>query len=256
MGVKMNINDTELLEIASGSTSRFELWRKVLNATNSKTLVEVGVWKGDFAKEVLEQCANIEKYYMIDPWATLPDWNKPFNVDARTFDDVYAEAMKKIEFASEKVVVLRGKTKEVIEKIPDESLDFAYIDGDHTLRGITIDLIKLLPKMKNGGLIAGDDFAPNPWQHDIRFEPTLVCPFSIYFAEAMDLPIIALPFNQFLIQKRSNSSFSFKDITGRYSDISLNKLPPHYKATGIKTNLKKAYKKALNTLGLIKNSSS
>ena len=50
MGVKMNISDTEFLVIASGSTSRFELWRKVLNATNSKTLVEVGVWRGDFAK--------------------------------------------------------------------------------------------------------------------------------------------------------------------------------------------------------------
>ncbi|WP_336365468.1 class I SAM-dependent methyltransferase [Marinobacter sp. C2H3] len=244
----MNIEDREFLEIVSSSTSRFELWRKVLNATKVKTLVEVGIWKGDFAKEILEQCKNIEKYYMIDPWATLPDWNKPFNVDTKTFDDVYMEAMRKIDFASDKVFVLRGRTKEVIEKIPDESLDFAYIDGDHTLRGITIDLIKLFPKIKNGGFIAGDDFAPSPWQHDIRFEPTLVCPFSIYFAEAMDLPIVALPFNQFLIQKSSKSSFCFKDITGQYDDISLNKLPPHYKWSGVKTRLSKA----LNTIGLMK----
>lgn len=226
--------------MVSNPTSRFDLWRQVLNATKAKTMVEVGVWKGDFAKEILEQCEIIEKYYMIDPWTTLPDWNKPFNVDTNVFDDIYVEAMNKIAFASEKVVVLRGRTKEVIEKIPDESLDFAYIDGDHTLRGITIDLIKLLPKIKVNGLIAGDDFTPNPWQHDIRFEPTLVCPFSIYFAEAMDLPIIALPFNQFLIQKRSNSSFSFVDHTGRYSDISLNKLPLQTEISSIKTKVKKA----------------
>ena len=58
----------------------------------------------------------------------------------------------------------------------------------------------------------------------MRFEPTLVCPFSIYFAEAMDLPIVAMPFNQFVIQKRATSAFTFIDLTGGYHDISLNKL--------------------------------
>jgi hypothetical protein len=49
--------------------------------------------------------------------------------------------------------VLRGRTRELINQIPDDSLDFAYIDGDHTLRGITIDLVRLLPKMREGGVI-------------------------------------------------------------------------------------------------------
>ena len=141
------IEDSKFQNLVSGSKSRLELWQKVLSAVDVKTMVEVGVWKGDFASQILDQCEFIEKYYMIDPWAMLPDWNKPFNVDTKVFDDVYTEAMKKTAFASEKVVVLRGRTKDVIEQIPDESLDFAYIDGDHTLRGITIDLIKLFPKM-------------------------------------------------------------------------------------------------------------
>jgi len=243
----MDIEDTSFFDMVSGTKSRFELWRKVLNTTRAKTIVEIGVWKGDFAKDVLEQCETIEKYYMIDPWATLPDWNKPFNVDTEVFEDVYKEAMNKVGFASEKVVVLRGRTKEVIEKIPNGSLDFAYIDGDHTLRGITTDLIKLFPKMKENGFIAGDDFTPNPWQHDIRFEPTLVCPFSIYFAEAMNVPIIALPFNQFLIQKKTNSTFSFVDHTGTYSDISLNKLPPR----SAMRSIRKIVNEAMRKVGLI-----
>jgi hypothetical protein len=164
---------------------------------------------------------------MIDPWAYLPDWNKPFNVDMQTFDNIFAEAMSQTEFAADKRIVLRGKTKEMIQHIADESLDFAYIDGDHTLRGITIDLITLLPKIKPNGLIGGDDFTNTPWQHSFEFEPTLVCPFSIYFAEAMNMPIMALPSNQFLIQKKVDSRFSFIDMTGNYKDISLNKLPAH-----------------------------
>ena len=220
----MDFEESEFITIVYNSTSRFELWEKILKATSAKTVVEIGVWRGDFASKILESCGAIKKYYMIDPWATLPDWNKPFNVDSNTFEDVYEDAMIKTAFATEKRVILRGRTKEVIEKIPDDSLDCAYIDGDHTLRGITIDLIKLFPKMKENGLIAGDDFSPNPWQHDFRFEPTLVCPFSIYFSEAMDLPIIALPFNQFLIKKKLDVTFSFIDYTERYSDVSLNKL--------------------------------
>ncbi len=202
------------------------MWSRILRAANVERMLEVGVWKGGYAKEILEQCEFIQQYYMIDPWANLPDWNKPCNVSPEVFEEVYAQAMKETDFASSKRVVLRGRTKEVVATIPDGSLDFAYIDGDHTLRGITIDLIRLLPKLKEGGLIGGDDFTTTPWQHEVQYEPTLVCPFSIYFAEAMDLPIVALPFNQFILQKRSGSPFAFIDTTGKHTNLSLSKLQP------------------------------
>lgn len=222
----MNISNERIRELFSGSTSRVYLWTQLLNIQQPRTMVEVGVWKGDFAEKLLRDCESLERYYMIDPWANLPDWNKPFNVAPELFETIYQEMIRKTEFAFDKRVILRGRTKDVINEIPDNSLDFAYIDGDHTLRGITIDLINILPKIKEGGFIGGDDFTNTPWQHDIRFEPTLVCPYSIYFSEAVDLPIVALPNNQFLIQKDSKAKFSFLDITGNYSDISLNKLPP------------------------------
>jgi hypothetical protein len=206
-------------------------------------MLEVGVWRGEYAKQILEQCEFIKRYYMIDPWATLPDWNKPFNVSPEVFEEVYEEAMTKTDFASSRRVVLRGRTKEVIATIPDNSLDFAYIDGDHTLRGITVDLINILPKVHEGGLIGGDDFTDTPWQHDIRYEPTLVCPFSIYFAEAIDVPIVALPFNQFVLQKRNKPSFTFIDTTGNYSNISLNKLPSMVNKSAIKRTMKQIFAK-------------
>lgn len=220
----MNIEDSRLRDIAAGASSRFHLWVQWLQAAQARSVLEVGVWKGDFASQILHECESIERYYMIDPWANLPDWNKPLNVDRGLFERAYEEAMQKTAFAAAKITVLRGRTKEVISSIPDASLDFAYIDGDHTLRGITIDLINVLPKIKNGGFIGGDDFAPDIWQHSARFEPTLVCPFSVFFAEAMNLPIVALPFEQYLMQKRSDARFSFTDTIGKHRDLSLNKL--------------------------------
>jgi hypothetical protein len=219
-----------------------------LRAASVRSVLEVGVWKGDFARQMLQECEAIERYYLLDPWAHLPDWNKPLNVEREAFDRAYEEAMQKTAFASAKIVVLRGRTKDVIGSIPDESLDFAYIDGDHTLRGITIDLIKVLPKIKEGGFIGGDDFARDPWQHSVRFEPTLVCPFGVFFAEAMNLPMMALPFDQFLMQKRSNAGFSFTDTTGDYGSLSLNKLSLGW------TNIRPLWwaKRALKKAGLVR----
>jgi Methyltransferase domain len=217
----MDIEAAEFQEIATGLDSRFQLWETILNTAKAEAVAEIGVWKGKFARNILERCGRITHYYMVDPWANLADWNKPFNVSTEEFKDVYEDAMRETEFAAAKRIVLKGRSKEVIDQIPAESLDFAYIDGDHTLRGITIDLIKLLPKIRDGGLLGGDDFKAQPWQQGGQYEPTLVCPFSVYFAEAMDLPIVALPFNQFLIQKKRNSKFTFIDLTGQYGDLSM-----------------------------------
>src|SRR5438045_4539344 len=210
--------------LIAGSRSRFDLWVRLLRAMPMECAAEVGVWKGDFAQAILASFSDLTKYYMIDPWAQLPDWNKPFNVHDQIFGDVYAEGLRKTDFAASRRIVLRGRTSAVIDEILDQSLDFAYIDGDHTLRGITMDLIQVLPKIKDGGLIGGDDFINKPWQHGTAYEPTLVCPFAVYFAEAMRLAFVALPHKQFLIQKASDTALSFVDLAGTYSDLSINNL--------------------------------
>jgi hypothetical protein len=44
----------------------------------------------------------------------------------------------------------------------------------------------------------------------------LVFPFALYFVEAVSSRIYALPFNQFLIEKREMATFQFVDLTGKY----------------------------------------
>ena len=102
-------------------------------------------------------------------------------------------------------------------------LDFVYIDGDHTLRAISIDLIKVYPKVRAGGWIGGDDFTHTVWQHGARFEPTLVFPFAVYFGEAVGARIFGLPHLQFLICKptETETSFEFVDLSESYPDTTL-----------------------------------
>ena len=108
-----------------GSTSRVDLWTRALRTLQPRQMAELGVWKGEFAQALLGRVPSIERYLMIDPWARLPDWNKPFNVSTESFDEVHAEAMARTAFAADKVVVLRGRTVDVIDQIADGSLDFA-----------------------------------------------------------------------------------------------------------------------------------
>jgi predicted O-methyltransferase YrrM len=202
------------------ATTRIELWTRFVGGQQIQQMAEVGVFRGAFAEAILNDCPAITRYYLLDPWRHLDDWNKPANADDARFEEYLAETLQRTEAHADKREVLRGRTTEVIDRIPDGSLDFAYVDGDHTLRGITIDLIRIWPKIKPGGFVGGDDFVPSLWQHAERFEPTVVFPWAVYFAEAMGAPAFALPFNQFLLHKVDGPA-TFTDTTGRYSDLTL-----------------------------------
>lgn len=203
--------------LARKSRDRMQLWASFLQLSNARTVAEVGVYRGAFAAHMLSECPALESYHMVDPWRHLEDWNKPANRDNDVFDSIFAEAMQRTSEHEAKRVVLRGTTIEVIDTIADGSLDFAYVDGDHTLRGITVDLICTYPKIRDGGWVGGDDFAPSIWQHGPRYEPTLVFPFAVHFAEAVGARIYGLPHNQYLIEKHAVRQFEFVDLTGKYA---------------------------------------
>ena len=203
----------ELSAISIEAANRFDLWCRISRARGVLRMAEVGVWHAEFARQVLRDCPDIASYCMIDPWRPLERWNKPANVSESVFADAHREAIESTAFAASKIVVLRGTTSEVASQIPDRSLDLVYVDGDHTLRGITIDLLTMLRKVRPGGLIGGDDYFSDPWHHGDKFEPTLVCPFAMYFAEAMSLPFVAFPFRQFLILNEP-TGYSFTNLSG------------------------------------------
>jgi hypothetical protein len=235
------------------SNDRTNLWTNILSELDCKSLCEVGVWKGEFAESLLQRLNRIESYTLIDPWKNLPDWNKPANKSDIEFERIHDEAMKRVNPYKEKIIEIRATTKNAKKKIKNGSLDFVYIDGDHTLRGITIDLNAMLPKVRKYGFIGGDDFTKTIWQHGDKYSPTEVFPYAIYFAEANDLKIYTLPYNQFLIFNDSDG-FDIIDY-GNYSNLtpiqiyskpkSLNRNSNFHKL--IPNNLKKALRRLLKS---------
>jgi len=201
---KKNTYNTEnlLRVLAEPNHDRKALWCAFINAKNVNKVAEIGVYKGVFAEAILRHCHAVDVYYMIDLWKNLPNWKKPSNKPDHAFESIFQEAIDKNSPWKERLQILRGRTEEVIDTIPDESVDFIYVDGDHTLQGITIDLINAYRKIPIGGFLAGDDFTPSIWQHHDKFEPTFVFPFAVHFARAVGAIIYGLPGNQFLIEKQ------------------------------------------------------
>ena len=212
-----------LRALGEAAANRLELWTRFARDTQARRVAEIGVYRGRFAARMLADCPAIETYYMLDPWRNLEDWNKPANTTDETFERFYREALERTAAHQDRRVVLRGTTTEVIDEVPDGSLDLAYIDGDHTLRGITVDLIRVWPKVGAGGWVGGDDFTPSIWQHGDEYEPTLVFPLAVHFAEAVGARIYGLPHKQFLIEKTVDSDHAFTDLTGRYGDTGLRR---------------------------------
>lgn len=199
---------------------REEIWSDIINHFGFKEITEIGVFRGEFSASILENCKTIDRYHLVDPWKHQVSWNKPANVSDATFENIYTEMLANTSFAASKRVIHRGKSIDIIPDFAGTSQDFIYIDGDHTLRGITIDLQVSWPKLKMGGIIGGDDFTATIWQHNSNFEPSLIFPYTVYFAEAVGAVLYALPFEQFLLHKL-DGGFRFIDFTGAYGNLDL-----------------------------------
>jgi len=168
---------------------------------------EIGVWKGDFAHNTLTRMPGLVEYILVDPWRHQEDWNKPFNRQDDEFEAIYKEAMGKTAdspVGQGRVKVKRGTSLEQAKTVPNNSLDFVYIDGDHTLNGALTDIMLWYPKVKSGGVIFGDDYVDGG-QHGSKFDPTMVKSVVDTFARAVRGKLFDLGQRQFALIKPEDS---------------------------------------------------
>ncbi len=122
-----------------------------------KTFVEVGVYLGDNAVDVLREL-SIEKTWLIDTWGE----NGFFLCDMRNLDDgncIYEEIKERFrtEISQNKVEILRMDNREAANHIPND-LDLVYIDANHEYEEVKKDLEAWYPKVRKGGIFSGDDY--------------------------------------------------------------------------------------------------
>jgi len=121
---------------------------------------EIGVFKGKFS-ELLMRGTKFNEFFGIDQWKPIPDYaGARYQWSAQEWQGIYRKAANLLaQFKQYKI--LRRSSKEASEMFEDEYFDFVYLDGDHRYEGIVEDINAWLPKVRKGGMLAGDDYRDN-----------------------------------------------------------------------------------------------
>lgn len=117
--------------------------------------VEIGVHSGMSSYLMLSECLNIELLLGIDHYLEYRDWNG--TVTQATQDQLYEIVKENASFMGPRFVIMRERSDIAAGMIKDDSLDFIYIDGDHSTEAAYQDLVNYVPKVKAGGIVAGHD---------------------------------------------------------------------------------------------------
>jgi hypothetical protein len=92
----------------------------------------------------------------IDPYARYNARHSQAGQDAN-----YVKACEALEPYN--AVILREKSMNVVDDFKDKSLDFLFIDGNHEFDYVMQDIIRWVPKVRSGGMIAVHDYCVFWW---------------------------------------------------------------------------------------------
>lgn len=116
--------------------------------------VEIGVREGEYSEELCKANPKL-KLYGVDPYISHEGYRD--HVKDEPFDSYYETAKKRLA-PYENYEFVRKFSLDAVKDFADQSLDFVYIDGDHSFQSCTNDIAEWTKKIKYGGIISGHDF--------------------------------------------------------------------------------------------------
>jgi predicted O-methyltransferase YrrM len=124
-----------------------------------KNLVEVGVWKGHsiiYLAKLLDD--DVVTIHAVDLWNNTYKYEDgPLNEQKQHVLEIFRENVKQAKLSNE-IVEIQKTSWDAAENFSDYSLDFVFIDADHSYDSVIKDIKNWLPKVKSGGMISGHDY--------------------------------------------------------------------------------------------------
>lgn len=128
---------------------------RLLRRYGCKVGAEIGVLKGEFSERLCSTVPGL-RLYCVDPYTPYMDGRSAWGMSQATHDANYQEATTRLSPYSATFIL--KPSLEASLCIPDSSLDFVYIDGDHSYDAVMLDLIVWSRKVRRGGIVAGHDY--------------------------------------------------------------------------------------------------
>lgn len=122
---------------------------------------ELGVFKGSLSRRLLVR--KDLHLLMVDSWGAYRDTYAPSgdyhsDPNASNHEEAFALATAITDFAADRREITRADTLDAAKSVADGSLDFVFVDADHSYEGCKSDIAAWLSKLKPGGLMCGHDF--------------------------------------------------------------------------------------------------
>jgi len=127
---------------------------KLFKELGFKKGVEVGVYEGHFS-EILGYENTEGQVFSVDPWQTYADY--PDYKDQEALDMRYQRARRRL-LRYPNITIIKKFSLEASKIFEDYSLDYVYIDANHTFQSTWNDIIIWSKKVKEGGIISGHDY--------------------------------------------------------------------------------------------------
>lgn len=152
------------------SNQDVELYTKVVNKYEKGVIVEVGTWMGRSLSFIIPICkANGSKIYAVDTWTgstkevgPMVDWvYETMSVSGSMyFYECFLRNLGQIS-GNYCVIPILGRSVEAAKRFKDGTIDFVFIDSDHSYESVKEDLEAWWPKVKVGGALGGHDYHPS-----------------------------------------------------------------------------------------------
>ena len=141
---------------------------------------EVGVAEGNVSWFLLK-FGDARKIHLIDPWiAAAPTKQMKGDDYFALYEDQVKEKYEEMlwrfadEIDSGRVIIHRMTGREAAAHIENETLDWVFIDDDHTYETTYENFCAFIPKVKPGGFVIGDDYHDVKWFKVIEVVKTIM----------------------------------------------------------------------------------
>lgn len=125
---------------------------------------EIGVAHGFNVVYFLDTLPTLKKIYAIDPFILYDtdgsnQGTPGIFLSQNNANNIKNMFIKNIKPYGTRVEFIHASSTDVFDQILDNSLDYIFIDGEHSYESVTRDLENYSQKVKQGGIVSGHDFS-------------------------------------------------------------------------------------------------
>ncbi len=120
-------------------------------------IVEIGAWLGKSSFYLVENHSPRGIIYIIDTWKGSKNELETNHKKVKQVN-IYERFLKNMAIHDGKFIPIQNTSVNAAKLFDDNSIDFVYIDAEHTYDAVKQDIKNWMPKLTEFGIIAGHDY--------------------------------------------------------------------------------------------------